>query len=230
MNFQPEYAADTLRQVAGILVERQSEMDAQASAAVKTLVREYGPQIAVENPLNAGDRVGCLLDALWAARDRLPLAAVQMLQAGVARPDGLRRETCGLSLIRLSDAERVGLLQSLIQVEDFRVFANPRRLAEEVVELVKTHQNRLTAPERDAWRQLQAIYGRTGDAEAFLWGVQRLLGSYPRVSRLLELGKISAASLRMREGALRGPQGKGAGIVERIVSPAVSTRPARRKP
>jgi len=206
MPFRSDTAADTLLKVAQALQSAWAALPAPARADVQAALLAYGPKIAAANNIGAPPVIAQLLDALWEKRSVLPADAEQALAAGQApTASGISYR----SVATVPEEKRKALLAGLIALADFRVFDNPKATAEAVVRLVAAHDDRLTAAEREAFQRLYDALARGGDPNAFLRGVEALLGDYPAVKALLVSRKtfVLPTELIYRSAELKGQAG-----------------------
>ncbi|MCX7671026.1 MAG: CHAT domain-containing protein, partial [Anaerolineae bacterium] len=170
---------------------------------LQAILMAHGPKIAAADGLGTVTAAVQLLDALWASRDLLPAAAVQVLAAGQMAPVvGLRRP------IAIASAEkRRLLLEKMIELADFRVYEDPSGTADALVALVQSGEDRLTPEEQRTWRRLRDAFARGGDPEAFLRRAEALLGAYPAVRTLLAGRKVFVRPIRplLREAEIARP-------------------------
>jgi hypothetical protein len=179
-------AAQTLRAALDALEKEWKGLDSATRQAVERLIRQYGLQIAKAGSLGALAEIKPLLDALWNLGPGLPRSVTEALRAGQATAAAPRLR--GYPGVPDFD----GLLSSLRKIVDFRVFEQPEALSAQITARVSEHLDRLTLDERTAWQQLEAAYQQNRNAEAadaYLRGVEKLLGLYPQVRQLLEQGK-----------------------------------------
>ncbi|MGQ9839665.1 MAG: CHAT domain-containing protein [Anaerolineae bacterium] len=211
-------ALEIIVPVLDALLAAQGTMPTGVRQQVEALVRQHGPQIATVSQWDAPSRIAAFLDDLSLLRPALPPAVVAALADGGSA--AARREVPVLSAER-----RQEVLARLVALADFRVFADPAGLAQEVITLVTRHLDRLLLEERTSWQALVEEFNRAKDANAFLQGVSRLLADYPAVRALLDARRQWAPGPVYRS-APRGelaPKGVPFEVLptERAVAPAV---------
>lgn len=186
MAFLISQALEVIIPVLDALLAARPALPATVRQQIEDLVRQHGPQIATVSQWDAPSRIAAFLDDLSFLRPALPAAVVAALDAGASA--GTRR-----AMPALSPEQRQAVLNRLVALADFRVFADPASLAQEVIALVSRHLDRLREDERRGWQALTAELARTQDANAFLHGVDRLLADYPAVGALLDSRRQWAA-------------------------------------
>ncbi len=179
MAFLVSQALEVIVPVLDALLAARPALSATVRQQVEDLVRQHGPQIATVSQWDAPARIAAFLDDLALLRASLPASVVAALDAG-------GRTAARRPVPALSAEQRREVLERLMALADFRVFAAPASLAQEVIALVSRNLDRLLEDERTAWQALVAEFGRTGDANTFLQGVSRLLADYPAVQTLLD--------------------------------------------
>ncbi len=196
MAFLISQALEVIIPVLDALLAARTALSAATRQQVEALVRQHGPQIATVSQWDAPSRIAAFLDDLAVLRPALPMSVVAALDAG-------RNAETRRAVPTLSPEQRQEVLARLVALAEFRVFADPAGLAQEVIALVTRHLDRLLEDERRGWEALVAEFRRTQDATAFLHGVGRLLTDYPAVQALLDSRRQWAAAPVYR-GATRG--------------------------
>jgi hypothetical protein len=233
-------AVGTLRRVAEALAAGWKDLDPATHDALVLLVHKYGPRIAQANQFGVTTAAAAMLDEIWPLRGKLPPAAQKAVQdaAAVAANTPAYR-----GIAAVSEGDQAALRDALARLVDFRVFSDPEALATQVSALVAAHADRLTKEERTAWLSLETAYHQSQTApagggvtasiaaaaagiEAYLCGVEALLGDYPQVHALLESGKdwAPAPNRVMRGIALQPGRGLGMAMVQPLT--AKSAAPA----
>ena len=202
MAFLVSQALEIIVPVLDALLAARPTLSATVRQQVEDLVRLHGPQVATVSAWDAPVRIAAFLDDLSLLRPALPASVVAALDAG-GRTAGLRTAPA------LSPEQRKEVLERLVALADFRVFAAPSSLAQEVMALVSRHLDRLLDEERAGWEALVADFQRTGDANAFLHGVSRLLAGYPAVRTLLDARRQWAPGPVYRGATLEALTPKG---------------------
>ncbi len=221
MAFLVSQALEVIIPVLDALLAAWPTLPAVVRQRIEALVRQHGPQVATVSQWDAPSRIAAFLDDLSLLRSALPAPVVAALDAGAGV--GTRS-----AVPALSAEQRQAILTRLVALADFRVFADPAGLAQEVIALVTRNLDRLLEDERRGWQALTAEFARTQDANAFLHGVGRLLADYPAVQALLDSRRQWAAGPVYRgttSEALvpKGIRGEGLPAVRSLAAGAEAT-------
>lgn len=213
MVFRSDTAVATLASVLDELARAWELLPSELRGDLDALIRAHGPKIADYfnvNKYNVVSRITDLLDTLWQLQPQLPAQAVRLLQAGMG-PNVIR------GAVAVPDSDREELLRKMCRLADFRVFADPRRVAAEVDDLICRHQDRLRADggaggqasERGQWQAYHEMLLAGGDPADYLRKVEALLAGYPAVQQILAAHKRWTAGPTMRGGleSNGGPKG-----------------------
>ena len=205
MTYRHETAEATLRQVLDAVLQQWANMTPRDQKIVRGLILAHGPQIAAANRIGAAPaEMARLLDALAGRATVLPAAARQTLEAAAQRDRGA---PASRGLAAVSEEEWLAVLERMVQIADFRSYAEPVQLADEMSELIEAHQERLERGERVQWQELDAAFHRDQDAIGYLKGIEPLLGSYPKIAGKIAQGKTWALRPQAKSPRASPPRG-----------------------
>ncbi len=190
MNFASAAVSKSILPILDGILAVWTTLPVEVRQEIEQAVRQFGPDLARVDPVNAPSTAGAFLNALWPVRQALPVEVLGLLEAGQvsAQPRSGFRDGGGIGSL-LAD-QRALVLQRMVSIVDFRLYRDPIGLAAQVDASVDEHWGRLSDSERAVLAACRAKHARradvSDDAEMYLRTIKPVLSGYPSVFRLLD--------------------------------------------